>query len=479
MTTLPALGVGAIFVPGLEPLLAAGDGLLDYVEIEPQTFWFGDRKGGGVGDRVEAVVVAAGVDHRPALVHGVGCPVGGSAPPPVDDLANLAAFADRVDAPWVSEHLSFTAVDDADGTDWTGLLLPPPQTTAGAEHVAGTIRDVRARLDRPFAFETGVNYLPEIPGDLADGVFWRRVAEAADCGILLDLHNVWCNARNGRQPLDDLFDDLPLDRVWELHLAAGEQRDGVWLDAHDGLVDAELLAIAADLVPHLPGLRAITFEIMPEYFHVGGFTTTDVRAQLGRLHDLWDLRRPGVGRGVRGGEQARRTGPIGADPPAGPHEQERERVLAARVTDRPGEPAGDAGDDERDRIAVMQDLVRAVRRGLAVSALPLTLRLLRLELGRDEVERLFRLHWADRPPQQYADREGAEFARTVQAEVGDRVAHLGSVVAWELAVIDQARHGGSRTVDFTCEPLALLEPLGRGDHPGALPVAPHRVTVTP
>ena len=60
------------------------------------------------------------------------------------------------------------------------------------------------------------------------------VAECADCGILLDLHNLFANGVNGRQSVEEFIAQLPLERVWEIHVAGGVELDGYWLDAHSG-----------------------------------------------------------------------------------------------------------------------------------------------------------------------------------------------------------------------------------------------------
>ena len=192
----------------------------------------------------------------------------------------------------MSEHLSYNRVRTPAGVTTTALMLPPVQTVDSARIAAASIARYRSVVRRPFAFETGVNYLGVRDGDMSDGRWWRMVAEQADCGIVLDLHNVWCNARNGRQPLDELLDELPLERVWEVHVAGGEQLDGVWLDAHSGLVDPALVEIAASVVPRLPSLRAITFEIVPEYLEDRALTRAQIRSMLEDLHRVWDLRRP-------------------------------------------------------------------------------------------------------------------------------------------------------------------------------------------
>jgi hypothetical protein len=63
---------------------------------------------------------------------------------------------------------------------------------------------------------------------------------------------------------------------------------GFWLDAHSGLVEPELIEIAAELIPHLPNLRAIIFEIMPEFVPIVGISA--LAKQLEQLHALWENR---------------------------------------------------------------------------------------------------------------------------------------------------------------------------------------------
>jgi len=168
-------------------------------------------------------------------------------------------------------------------------MLPPRHSPAGVVLAAANIAQYRAGLRNiPLAIETPVSYLPPLPGELPDGEFVAAVAEAADCGILLDLHNVLCNARNGRQSVAAFLDAVPLDRVWEIHLAGGESEAGFWLDSHSGLAEGELVEIAAALIPRLPRLRAMIFEIMPERVPEVGLA--GIARQLGTLRDLWETR---------------------------------------------------------------------------------------------------------------------------------------------------------------------------------------------
>ena len=120
---------------------------------------------------------------------------------------------------------------------------------------------------------------------MPDGAFAAEVAEAADCGILLDLHNLLCNERNGRQSVAEFCNSIPLERCGRFTWPAEKRRGGFWVDAHSGLVEPALMEIVASIVPQLPALRAIIFEIIPDYIAAVGLAP--IGTMLGELNDLW------------------------------------------------------------------------------------------------------------------------------------------------------------------------------------------------
>jgi len=262
---LPELGVGLNWFPELGPVLKANIELVDVLEVEPQSLW---RREKGADRLVldQAALAALRRYRLPMLAHSVTLPVGGTLPPSQDEAAQLAAVSRKLSSPWVSEHLGFNRVIDESGKWQSGFLLPPRQTVSGVEAAVASVRALATRQPVPLAIETGVNYLRPRSAELPDGEFVARVAEQADCGILLDLHNVWTNERNGRQTLADYIDQIPLERVWEIHLAGGHGHRGFWLDAHSGPVPLGLMELASRIVPRLPNLKAIVFELFPSYF---------------------------------------------------------------------------------------------------------------------------------------------------------------------------------------------------------------------
>jgi uncharacterized protein len=142
------------------------------------------------------------------------------------------------------------------------LLLPPILTADAAEAMAAGVRSLRAA--------TGLEVLPENPpgsvflGDLSLPAFFQRVAERADCGLLLDLAHLAIYQRMaGRAPLQGL-EELDPARVVEVHLAGGLHRDHLgfpWVDDHHGpaLLDETWLLLDW-LLPRAPNLRAVVFE---------------------------------------------------------------------------------------------------------------------------------------------------------------------------------------------------------------------------
>src|SRR5579859_278759 len=300
----PGLGVGGVWCPALDPLCQDGVGLVDVIEAEPETLWAPKSDGHGIRSFVGPALVHL---PQPKLLHGVGAPLGGTCLAGAEHTRSFARDIADLRPAFVSQHLSFTHFRRAGDPEplFAGFLLPPLQSAQGVALAAANIRAHRDALGGvPLAVETPVSYLPPAPGEWPDGAFVAAVAEEADCGILLDLHNVLCNARNGRQSVAAFCEALPLERVWEIHLAGGEAIAGFFTDAHSGLVEPELMEITAAVASRLPNLQAIVFEIMPERVEAAGLAA--IADQLGQLKDLWAARRPAAA-GAFAAEPARPT----------------------------------------------------------------------------------------------------------------------------------------------------------------------------
>jgi uncharacterized protein (UPF0276 family) len=465
---LPELGVGVVYWPELEPLLEAGAELPVVLEIEPQALWY--ELGGAEPYRIDRDALERVAAFRQAkLVHGVGFPVGGSRLPAASSLPPLVDVIQALEPAWASEHLGFNRASGPDGDFATGFVLPPRQTPEGIEAAARTIRAVAGRLPVPFAFEVGANYLRPRDDELADGSFFAAVAEEADCGILLDLHNVWLNERNGRQPVAELLGELPLERVWEVHVAGGFELDGYWLDAHSGAMPEPLVDLAADVVPLLPNLKALVFEVIPE--HIPRFGLDAVAGQLAILARLWARR---GGRAAVGDVSP----PVFAPQRGGaPGPAEWEGALGALAAGRPasgplaGELAADPG------VAVIRRLVDEFRAGMVVDALRLTSRLILVTRGEETLRRLLADFWRTTPPAVFGSVEAQAFADFLEAQRPD-VPYLPEVLAFERALIQARTTGEPASVVFDHDPAELLAAVEEGRLPTSPAAGRFAVAVT-
>jgi uncharacterized protein (UPF0276 family) len=460
------LGVGLVYSSELDTLFREDNPHLGVLELEPQTLWdrtFPTSAGGSpvyIPNASALQRIADLPQHK--LIHSVGFPVGGSASLGDHHIAPLAAVATQMKAQWVSEHLSFNATQSGKKTRQAGFLLPPRQTRAGVSVAAANIRKLSASMPVPFAFETGVNYLRPRSDELKDGEFFAAIAEQADCGILLDLHNLWVNERNGRQRVKDVLESLPLERVWEVHLAGGMTLCDYYLDSHSDPISSDLLAIAADVIPHLPNLGAVLFEILSGFVSRVGIDV--VRDQLPLLRDLWKLRPP---RELRICRRAMRDTLDRACDDIDVHDWER--TLASLV-------AG-ANCDQRTTafnslatdpgVNVLRILIDEARSGRVSRALHLTITLLLLHLGPAAVRALLKEYQAHCAPDVFTSGEADAFATFLWERTGRLrdVPFLTEVLTFEHAMIRATLYGEPSRVDWHCDPAELFEELERGRIP--------------
>ncbi len=164
----------------------------------------------------------------PMLAHGVSLSLGGPDPLDASYIAGLKALLDELEAPFYTDHLCYATIGGANFYD----LLPVPFTEEAVRHCAGRIRELADRLERPVAVEN-VSYYAKMPGSrLSEGQFVRAVVEEAGCGLLLDVNNVYVNARNhGDEPRASL-EALPLDRTMQIHIAGHETEGERLIDTH-------------------------------------------------------------------------------------------------------------------------------------------------------------------------------------------------------------------------------------------------------
>jgi len=175
----------------------------------------------------------------PVVLHGVGLSIGGTDPLDDDYLARLAELIERVEPAWVSEHLCWTSVGGHNSHD----LLPLPYTQEALDHVCARVDAVQTRLGRRIALENPSTYLRFTASQMPEWEFLAEVSHRADCGILLDVNNVYVSARNHGFDAGDYLEAIPPDRVWQIHLAGHTDCGTHLLDTHSRAVCDDVWAL--------------------------------------------------------------------------------------------------------------------------------------------------------------------------------------------------------------------------------------------
>lgn len=164
------------------------------------------------------------------ISHGVNLSIGSLDPLNADYIDKLNTLLERVKAPWYSDHLCFTSI----GGDYFHDLLALPFSEEAADHVTKRVKQLQKKIKRPFLLENP-SYYVRMPGaQMDEAAFFNRVLEGADCGLLLDVNNVYVNSRNHGYDAKDFIRQLPLHRVGQIHMAGHKESGDVIIDTHEG-----------------------------------------------------------------------------------------------------------------------------------------------------------------------------------------------------------------------------------------------------
>ena len=148
-------------------------------------------------------------------MHGVSLSIGSTDPLNVDYLRQLKPLAQRFEPAWISDHLCWTGV----GGDNAHDLLPLPYTEEALAHVVERVRRVQDFLGRRILLENVSTYLEYRQSAMPEWEFLTQVAERADCGILLDVNNIYVSAFNHGFAAHHTCTPIPVERVHQFHLA--------------------------------------------------------------------------------------------------------------------------------------------------------------------------------------------------------------------------------------------------------------------
>lgn len=226
--TLPYLGHGVGLRSVHFPDVEEGRARIDWFEAISENFMI--RGGRPLRILEQARRVA------PVVLHGVSLSIGSTDPLADDYLDDLVALAERVEPAWISDHLCWGSV----GGHYAHDLLPLPYTEEALAHVARRIDRVQERLGRQILIENVSSYLTYVQSAMPEWEFLSEIARRSDCGVLLDVNNVYVSAVNHGFDPSAYIAGIPPARVGQVHVAGHTDEGTHLLDTHDAPVRAEV-----------------------------------------------------------------------------------------------------------------------------------------------------------------------------------------------------------------------------------------------
>lgn len=212
----------------------------------------------------------------PVVAHAVSLSLGGTDPVDPKRVAHLAAVAEAVSAPLVSEHVAFTG---AGGLD-SGHLLPVPRTREALDVLVTNVLAVRKDLPAPLALENIAALLDWPDAELSEGQFLAELVDRTDCRLLIDVANLHANAVNLGTDPTRFLDEIPLDRLAYVHVAGGVQHDDVYHDTHAHAVSPRVLDVLDELCARVtpPGVLLERDDAYP--------ADTEIAAELAAIREV-------------------------------------------------------------------------------------------------------------------------------------------------------------------------------------------------
>jgi hypothetical protein len=213
------IGIG-LRAPHYEHILTRKP-VVDWFEIISENFMIGGGRPLHILDQI--------LEQYRVVQHGVSMYFGSAGRPDREHLRRLKDLVKRTSTPWVSDHLCWGSVDGR----YTHDLLPMPYTFEAARITAQKIREVRDFLEVPVAVENVSSYAEYHVSEMTEWEFLNEVVERADCGILLDVNNIYVSSKNHSFDPLTYSNSVPADRVAQIHIAGHSKFQKYILDTHD------------------------------------------------------------------------------------------------------------------------------------------------------------------------------------------------------------------------------------------------------
>ncbi len=230
------LGIGIGLRPQHYKEILQSDKIIDWFEIISENFMVDGGAPLAMLDKI--------LERYPVVQHGVSLAIGSPDPLDYDYLKKLKNLARKTKTPWISDHLSWGRLEGSHFHD----LLPLPYTQEVVNYVAERARIVQDFLELPFALENLSSYASFCQDQMPEWEFYSAVVEKADISMMLDVNNIYVSSRNHHFDPRTYYENIPLSRVIQIHLAGHSDYGDYILDTHDDFVCDEVWKIYSEVI---------------------------------------------------------------------------------------------------------------------------------------------------------------------------------------------------------------------------------------
>lgn len=201
---------------------------IDFLEITSDHYLDADRQ------KLEELKLLK--EHFPLIPHSLELSLGSAEGIDEEYLEKLAVLLDFIEPEWFSDHLCFTG----SGGVKIGHLAPVPYTNEAVNVFVRNIARIKKRIGTPLILENITYLLRFASSEMTEAEFITRILEETGCGLLLDVTNLYINSQNFGFDWRGFLDEIPLDKVTQLHFVGSHQHGRRLIDAHADKTEDEI-----------------------------------------------------------------------------------------------------------------------------------------------------------------------------------------------------------------------------------------------
>ncbi len=220
MSRIKGTGLG-LRNPFLEEVAGSDDFPVDFFEIVPEIWMSRHGK--------DAKLVKSLTERFPFACHGISLSLGSTDPLNESFIYDMKRFLDEYNIEIYSEHLCWSSHQG----NYLYELLPIPFTEESVKHVSSRIKRVQDILERKISIEN-ITYYSTLSNDMSEIEFFNAVVQEADCNILLDINNVYCNSVNHGYDAKDFLSKIDGSRISYSHMAG--HKSITYLQSNDTMI---------------------------------------------------------------------------------------------------------------------------------------------------------------------------------------------------------------------------------------------------